>query len=518
MPRRERDSHKPGLARGQLSEAELDRILDDAGEATLAGDQARLDAATWSLWQARRLLPELLTRRLIEGRSRIPFLELELLAGFAGPRAATYLRRVAEQRVVPDIIRFGAQRRAGWPERGEAKRRLTFLATLQDAEATLVQAVELASAPWPPDAQMLEEVLGYLAALPAGQQQAVLARAARQLGQQVAWLLRAALHLCNPATQRLALSELVRLREPGTEGPIRRLAHTTADPAVRAEAMAALERLQLRVVGAAQQGAPRPLPPVAQAFLSHVDSVGGQVAIVVRQLADEIFLFADFLHRDDWGIRGVYGSVHADRALVDELITGLQEAGVPLVAVEVAAARGAIAAAMEAHTLSGQPIPPEFELWEPFLHDTYPPLETEAVLQPDLDDAPYAGRRELLARSAALAEHPFFVDWAFELADTSVALLATPPPSSVRLTNKQYQPLLEHLLVGATRQQLRQRLRRQAWLLEQEGDARSRDLTLAVSAQLGQAPPAELGKIPFLRELVKHTLAALTSLALFSRS
>ena len=59
--------------------------------------------------------------------------------------------------------------------------------------------------------------------------------------------------------------------------------------------------------------------------------------------------------------------------------------------------------------------------------------------------------------------------------------------------------------------QLRQRLRRQAWVLERAGDLTERDQALAAAAALGRADPDELFKQPFLRRLVERSVTAVVS-------
>ena len=89
----------------------------------------------------------------------------------------------------------------------------------------------------------------------------------------------------------------------------------------------------------------------------------------------------------------------------------------------------------------------------------------------------------------------------------AVSMLFAPPPSGSRMTDRQYRPLIERLTSPIARTLLRQRLRRQAWLLERVGDPVARDLALAVAAQLAEASPAELARQPFLRALVDRGVA-----------
>jgi hypothetical protein len=505
---------KPGPTR-VLSQADVERMLDDFEGALLGGDGAAVPGLVERLWQVRSRLPEPLTRRLIDGRTQVPGLLLELLGGFAGGRARTYFRRIAESRDAPDITRFGAQRRAGWPERGEAKKRRAFLETLRDADGTLVEAVEQGTEGWPPSGDVLQEVVGYLLALPAARQRALIERAVEGLGARAAWLLYALLHVDGPEIQRLALGELVRLRAPGAAGPIGRLGKTTRHPDLRAEAGAAVQRLGLQVVDRRAPAESLPLPPIDRALLSLVDGDGGQVILVVRRLQDGPLLMADIFWNDHWGIKSAFGASRAAPDVVEEIVEGLEDEGIALVEADLAAVRGVLAAALEVNAASGHGLPPEFELWEPLVHDAYPPPSGEPLAVPELDDGPYLGRRELVRSSGRLADHPFFESWGFDAASTSYAMLGTPPPSGSRWTDRQYRPLIEQLVDSGAGARLRQRLRRQAWVLEQDGDTEARDLALATAAQLAGADSADLVKQPFLRRLVERSVMKMIG-AMFS--
>jgi hypothetical protein len=489
---------------------EVEQILDRIDESLLGGDPMQVPALVEQLWRARRSLPEILTQRVITGRARIPAFTFDLLGGFAGAQTPKYLRRIAATPQLPDIVRWGARRRAGWPERGQTKRRLEFLEALQDADGTLVVAVDQGTDTWPPDNDILEEVLAYLLVLPSERRQALVSRIAAEVGLPGGLLLHAVLHIDDPATQRLALGELVRLREPGAVAPIARLARTARDAGVRAEAEAAVRRLRLRPVEDAAPLPVLPLPPVEQVTISGIDGDGGQVVIVVRRLAEGVFVMADLLYKDNWGIKDSFG---ASRATVDRaefILESLKLEDIEAIESDLATARGIVAQALEDNAVTGQPVPPAFELWEPLLHETYPPADDEPVATTELDDAAYAGRQDLVRMSGALADHPFFDSWGFERADIVVALMTTPPPGrSGRISDRQYRALIELLLTPDRRELFRRRLRRQAWLLEQDDDAPARDLALATAAHLASATPTELGRLPFLRALVDHSIAHL---------
>jgi hypothetical protein len=124
---------------------------------------------------------------------------------------------------------------------------------------------------------------------------------------------------------------------------------------------------------------------------------------------------------------------------------------------------------------------------------------------PELDDAPLAGRHDLLPAGEDLPDHDAFDSWGFEPDHVIEALSHTPPPRG-RWTNRQYRPLITRLVPPPERDRLRRNLRRQAWLLEQSGDYETRDVALATAAAMKDAKPADLVRLPFLRHLVEHSV------------
>jgi hypothetical protein len=519
MPKRTtgRGARKP--ARTGLA-VNVDGLLDALDAAMLQGDPERVARLSEQLWPARRQVPDALVRRLVDGRARVPGLAFEMLGGFAGAKVETYLQRVADDPAAPSIVRFGARRRAGWPERGAAKRRLAFLETLADPDETLAEATGQATGGWPPDGEVLGEVLGYLQALPAARRRAVLERIVAAHGPRAAWLLRAALHIADAPLQRQALSALVHLRDAGAAAAIGRLARTARTAALRAEAQAAAQRLQVRPVDAAMEDERLPFPPLTRAYLSQIDGDGGQVVIAVREWGPGLCLFVDVFHNEPWGIKAALGAMRLPSDQFEEMLAGFAEQDLTLVEVEGAAARGALAAAVAANVATRHAIPAEYELWAPFYHESDPPPADEPAVMPELEDGPYAGRADLVRASGRLAEHPWFDAWGFDADALLPSLARTPAPSRRGLTDRHYRVLLGDLVDDALRQRWRSRLRRQAWLLERAGEPAMRDLALAVAAQLGSASAADLVGQPFLRRRVEQqildlSLATMVDLNLF---
>lgn len=450
-------------------------------------------------------------------------LAFRMLDGFAGARSRRYLSTLAKNLEAEDIVRFGARRRVGWTQRGERKARLAFLASLKDEVSTLVEALHQATVghPFPPDGEILQEVLGYLMAMPSQRVEETVTLAVNELGSHLSWLLRALLHASDASVHHLALQQIVSLGDRGAEGALRRAASTANDSRFRSEIETVLRRWQIRLVSTERAVTGAQLPPLHSAYLSAIDGDGGQVAIVVRERSPEVYELAQLFFKDSWGIKDsfgisettweevqrLYGTTEQNR--LSEFGGHADEEGVPLVEVDLAAVRKAIVEAVQLNSATSHPLPPAFEIWEPLLHDQDPPAAGEPVATVELDDAPYGDRTDLLQRSGQLLRHRYFTAWFFNPDEIEPALEGVPRPREGRMTQKQFRPLIERLVDRKTLQLMRGRLRRQAWLLKQAGDLERSDVALAVAASLATAKGPQMGDHPFLKSMVLHSLANL---------
>lgn len=487
-----------------LIEQELDGIETAVEDPTRAQAQTRLD----QLFRHRRQLPEVLFRRLLSGRTRHVPLMLGLLDLSAAERSEGYLRRILAAPESPDPVRYFVRQRMGWPIEDEVSGRRAFLGTLRDAPATLVEAVHQASASWPPDGNALTEVLNFLEVLPATEREPIVTRMAADLGAEAGWLLRALLHNDFARTARRALDGLLAHRPPGAEAAVRRLAETASNTNVRRDARKALQRLAGEP---AQLPAAKALPPLDDLVASVYDLSGAQTMWVVRTESADLCMFANFLCQDGSGLVSVLGLRFSSLDVVDAMQDYSESNGPPLIGIELAAARAIIAEALEENARSGEPVPPEFEFWEPVLHDSYPPPAADTSVVTSLDDTPYAGRHDLIERSGELAEHVCFIGWAYDSEDVWRHIRGLPPPLLEPWTAQDYAKLTDRLVNDAEAARLRRLLGRQAWLLEQEGEEEARDVALAVAAALAASRRGERARIPFILAIIERSIAGLFS-------
>jgi hypothetical protein len=498
--------------------ADVEALLTRIETAMFDPDREGLEAAVQRLVELSDESPlpaETLTRQLMDGTAKVPLIAFNLLETAAGDEYPVYLQRISDDRDVADLTRFAAQRRYGWPERGAAKLRRAFLETLEDADGTLVSALQVASAFPLPDAEVLEEVLGYLTAMPSDQRRRALSRIVEEVGRPALRLLHALLHVNDQATQRQVLTQLVAWREPASLGPVERIAATARTKGVKSEADKALTRLRLRDVTGGANGVDlgQPLPPVSGAFVSQLDGEGGQAVVVIHQLTDGVFSFSNFFHNEEFGIKDVFGKQTLPGELVEEMMDDFQYTEIELIEVDLAAVRGTLALAAQVNAARKKAIPPVYEIWEPLLHESEPPPIDEEVITPELDDAPYAGRDDLLAESDELLDHVWFAAWGFPYEEIFPRMIQTPIPSRGHLTDRQIQPLIDQFMTPDFCVTLRSRLRRQAWLLDQGEDTIERDQALAVAASLVAASPDALLRNRFVRKLVRRSVE--TAAAMF---
>ena len=490
--------------------AELQQMLDALDDAMLAGHDTKVDVLTRQLWRYRRQVPAALVTRLRTGRAQLPMLAFQLLADFAGSRTPTHLKRIAADLNVPDIVRWGARRRAGWSERGEAKARMKFLNSLQDADETLVEALDQASSWWPPEVGILHEVLAYVEIVPSARKLEIVQRAVAREVPELTWFLRSLLHVADSTVQHVCVEFLLRMGDHMAVGALDRLGQTTQDDALRQEASAAARRLQMRVVTSddAQDTAAsqRPWPEIDRILISEIDGDGGQLLMLTRRWTDEMRLLLTIFWKDHWGIKDAWGVFHQPADDLQEHFSTPPGEMTTMVPIDLPAARGILAAAMQATVAHQHAVPAALELWEPFLHDGFPAAVGEAVDAVELDDAPYGAQRDLVRRSATLLDHPTFAYWFFNPDEIGPLLIQQELSDQPQRSGPAIDLMIRQLVDSHLRDLLRWRLRRQAWLLARLGDSSTVDMALAVSASLANASPAALGKHPFLRAMVNRSL------------
>lgn len=489
---------------------EIERDLAIIEQAFDTGESDETTAALDRLASREKGVPAAILARLIGGRSTQPALLIDFLTLFAGERAPTFLRSAANDVAAPDLARFSAQLRLGWEPATEAKRRKSFLGTFHDPIVMLTDAADEGTRIWPPNGDSLQEVVGFFAVMPGKQVQQSLHEIVQRLGPRAIILLHAALHLPDPAVQRLAIQQLVGLRDAGAPPALDRLVRTTRDPSLREVARSAAA--ELRGLPRRQLSPPEPveLPELEECYLSPFDGVGAQVVFVSRAMADEACMFAHFLIRDDHGVKEVGAGGLASRDERDEAIDIFVEDGVPMIEIDLTTARQAIHQGIAFNAATGKPIPPAYEIWDLFLHDSYPPADAPEA-PAELDDTPFLGKK--LPRNArTFFDHAYLEQFLLPAEPILDAMEAVPPPDDPnRWDEPHYRGLIERVMTPEVIAELRGRLRRQAWVLDVAGEDVTRDRALTFAASLANDDQNALTRNPFVRELIRRS--AYTALA-----
>lgn len=523
------------------SPAQVERALSALEELVVAGRAEEIPRWTAVLWSNRSETQRLLLRRLESGLVRVPGLYFDILSGLGGERAGVWMRQVAGNRNISDLLRMEARRRAGWPERTEPRARAAFWRTLRDPAAALGALVAMGCSLPVPDGEAFTEALGYLLAVPAAERVVLLSRLAEEGGGAVSWLLRALLAAPDAATCRLAAEEVLALRDRGAMAALDRLERLGADPETRASATVALRRLAMEALprpaqspeasaqpaggtppsrrpgtgrpAAGRPGSRRsaptpaagPLLPFDRALVTAIDGSGGQAVTLFRRWDEEARLCVQVFFSDAAGIGDAYGLMRLPSDQAEEMLRLFRDRGCPLVGCSLAEARALVQWAA-ARTLEARRLPPPvFSLWEPYFFDDLrptPPLEAP--------EPPCLGGEAAAPSSAgvaALLASPFCDGWRFsaeQLAPVEPLLREAALPGPGR-----YPALLRELCPPQARVLLASRLRRQAWLLDRSGQAALRDAALGAAVGLERLGAGEPADLPILRGLLARGLAAL---------
>lgn len=500
--RRKLPAANPALVRSRLN-----ALFDQLEAQLLSGQSEAMSDVLAEVWRLRTQAPAVLAERLAGQRAAVPDFAFDLLRGFAGSSSPSVLRRIYDDPRAPDLTRWAARRRAPWPEHGEARARLAFLAELRAPDEALLRALAVASASKPPDGEVLHELLAYLGVLPPERAQRILVTAIAEPPPRLEWLLRGALHLPKPPIQQLLIDELVRRRDLASADALARLAVSAASPEIRQAAATAGRRLMISEVGRSVASADAAEWPLLEhIFASPIDGDGGQTLLLTRTWpVGGQTLVVHVFHKDGWGLKDVIGiSRESAEDVQDTLMTFLSQ-GIPLVEIDLATARGILAHAVARNAATGHALPPAFEVWAPFFHDHFPPLPDEQIVPAELPHSQLARHTPLPKKSAQLLAHPFFDAWFFNPDEIAPQLESRPDWLSGLSSPRGYASILAALLDDQQQELLVSRLQRQARLLEYVGDQQARKMALAVAASLARKDVSP-DQQPFLREMVDRSV------------
>lgn len=509
-PKEQAHKHRdPNMVRKPPShspEATLDALFDALDTAFLNGDEERAaELMADGLAITHGNAPKIIVRRLIEDRAKVPGVTLTLLREISRDNAPKHLRKIANASSAPDFTRIEARRMLGWIE-GED--RIAFLDSLSDGDSALALMAAGISHSWPTQPFIVPEVVGYLLAVPPARRRTLIERIVSEAGPASIPVLHAMLHVDDPETQINAIEALEGFRFAGSVGPLTRLARTASNPDFRTRAAAALRDGDFSLLEVPQSDDDRPPFPdedvgvPTRAVMSSVSFTGEQATYVLRQMTDEIVIGVGFTLDDSAGILEAFPLLPGTPEDVQQRMFDTSEPTSELVDISPAAARGAFTLALDLMAERDIELSPEIEVWEPFLHESYPPSEDEEMILPSLDDSGYAGRHDLVERGAELyLETDFFIAWGFDEEPTELLMDRVELPHVDDWTDEHYRTVLDALATPEIVTQLPERLRRQAYLLDASGWPDMKDIALAVAASLNGATLDDLASNPFMRHM-----------------
>jgi hypothetical protein len=173
--------------------------------------------------------------------------------------------------------------------------------------------------------------------------------------------------------------------------------------------------------------------------------------------------------------------------------------------IELPFARGLVAEALDRQRAGGRPLPPTFELWEPFLHDQLPPAEDEETVRPTAVAA-RGGAPFDLKTADELLDHPAFGDWLLPPQPVLAAIAEIPAPQSKRWTQQQYKPLADRLFNAVDIARMCGALERQAQLLNVDGDRETSEIASRAAVTLAATNARTLPKHALIRRLLEHSV------------
>lgn len=453
------------------------------------------------------LVATMLAEHVVSGRSPDPSFWIQVLANAPSERVPGLLGRIARDRSVPDVIRIDTHRLANLEEEDREQQR-RFLKGLHDPVAALAQKLETAHLGWLADPTEASYAVELLLLLQPAQQAEVLRRVEATPERSRVWVFHEMLQCEDEAVQRLGLASIDRIGSPWSIGALDRYTRIAPSDELADQARVIAERL--RGAERHEDDSETVLPPLGLCVLSAVDETGQQTVFIVRWTTKETCLVINLAMNDEDGILSVTAIGSVPTEFVTQLLESCQEDWMELVEVDLSVVRGAIAEYVEINVEAGFPLPLGYELCEPLLHDTFPPPEDEPATRPALVEGKDAGRGNRVRRAGTLLDHPLFATWTFQPLQLVPTLLAIAPPGD-EVTELPYPALLESALGLEMDEIYRDRLRRQAWLLDKRGDTRERDMALAVAASLADPKPSVLAKQPFWQGMVDRAVESLAS-------
>jgi hypothetical protein len=251
-----------------------------------------------------------------------------------------------------------------------------------------------------------------------------------------------------------------------------------------------------------------PDEPLQGCFITTIDGNGGQVLLIARETADGHCKLLDVMFNDHEGIKDCYGGLRPTLEEVKELIgAGFGTMGIELVGISLEKAREELSRAIRVTREARRRLPVGFLAWRHWAlgEDPDPP---EVFPLPGI---PPSERNVLLSDCDELLDLEEFKSWFFNVPDLrgldrQYRRLRDKEPANAAKEKALITKGVRRVIDEARRQRLRDRLRRQAWLLAQVyEDEDLPKMALVAADALADDSPLPLEEHPLLRRMMYHS-------------
>ncbi len=343
--------------------------------------------------------------------------------------------------------------------------------------------------------------------LPIQQNPDVLSAMAQSQDRRVLPLLLCLLHAPDDDLAIGSIQALTVLQDPATIQILEERARYDPSPKVQHTAQEAVTYLAPGADSRPQSIFDLPIapPPLVRCLISTIDGSGGQILVIIRQdpEADDTYLFWDLMFNDYEGIKDCFGGQSYDEDEIEDMIVeGLAAIGIEMVEISLEQARVEVDRAYQITLEARRRLPLSYMGWGSWLQGEDPePVEAFPLPEISPDE-----RADLYEQCEELAELDEFESWFFNPEE-----LGGLERKFLELTEEDVDDALEALISQGIkaivddrrRRLLRERLRRQAWLLAQVyEEVEIPKLALAAADALSDDASLPLEEHPLLRHMM----------------
>jgi hypothetical protein len=346
----------------------------------------------------------------------------------------------------------------------------------------------------------------------AAETQVAFIRDLAELGdQRVRLLLQALLQTDDEAVILAAIEGLDRLQDTTAMPLLEELADYGPGKKVQREARRVAGRLTMRASvrkESVKKAKPSELP-VHRCLLSTIDGNGTQVVIVTRQRPDGSLKLMNTMFNDHEGIKDCVGADMVDEDSLEEMLEMMELSGISAVDVKLDRCSQVLEKARQVTLEAGRRPPPQYVAWAGFLEGE----DRRDVEEAELQEVDLAVQPELLEYCDELLELDEFESWFFNPEEWKGhgkaygSLEQARGKDSDQKWDEAIQQGLEAVMDDDHRRLLRERLRRQAWVLAQlYEDEEVWQWAVAAAAALEDDAGVPLHEHPLLYAMMERTL------------